>query len=138
MMAPSSISRVPKRELSTVTVDIWGNCSLGSEGRGGDGMRAVLAQEVHEGRLHERRSRAESGLVGGGLGIQVDEGLGDVDVLGVGQLPDGGLLALLEARQRGVQALGAGAVGRTQLKDVVDVAVELVDVAADGVAVAGA
>jgi len=106
MIAPASISRVPKRELSTVTVDIGGLGSLGSEGWRGDGMRAVLAQEVHEGRLHEVRSRAESGLVGGGLGVQLDQALCDVSVLGLGQLRDG-LLGLLQPPEGGLETASA-------------------------------
>lgn len=70
-------------------------------------MRAVLAQEVHEGRLHEVRSRAESGLVGGGLGVQLDQGLCDVSVLGLGQLRDGGLLGLLQPPEGGLETASA-------------------------------
>src|SRR3954464_9838772 len=119
-MAPSSISRVPKRELSTVTVDIGGIAPWVPRDGRGLGSRAVLAQEVHEGRLHEVRSRAESGLVSGGLGVQVDERLRDVGVLDVRELTDRRLLALLEPPVRGVEPRGLRAVGGADSEQVVD------------------
>ena len=55
--------------------------------------------------MDQRRARTEGGLVDGLLGGQVDERLGDVGVLGLGEEGDGRLLALLEARRGGIDAV---------------------------------
>jgi hypothetical protein len=52
-----------------------------------------LPQEVEEGRLDEGLPRLQGALVDGLLGGKLDEGLGDVGVLGLGQEAERGLLS---------------------------------------------
>src|SRR3954451_4617071 len=92
--AASSTSRSPKRLLCTRT------CGK------------VSAQEVHQRRLHDVRRGLERRLVGGLLGAEVDHRLGDVDVLGLGELARRRLLEVAEAGERRVEAVGARAVER--------------------------
>src|SRR3954470_18289263 len=91
--------------------------------------RKVSAQEVHQRALHDVRARLERRLVGGLLGAEVDHRLGDVDVLGVGELLARGLLELPEPRLRGVEAVGARAVEGADAEEVVEVLVEPAQVA---------
>ena len=86
MIASASISRVPKRELSTVTVDIvvvapW--VPRDEEDGAPDQRRKSMRDD-----LDDAGPRAEGGLVGGGLGVELDQGLGDVGVLGLRELTE--------------------------------------------------
>src|SRR5690349_5940407 len=104
--ASEAISIVPKRELSTVRVDIRKRLLIFTRRDGTDGYGVGLLQEVHERALDEARSGAQRRLEGGLLRVEVDEGLGDVGVLGVRELLRRRLLELAQPRDGRVQAVG--------------------------------
>src|SRR5687768_3741151 len=99
MTASASISREPKRELSKVT-------DMGT----GSPSRVRSSEEVHEGGLDDARSSLQRRLVGGLLRVELDQHLGDVGVLRLGQLRERRLLDLGQAAQGRVETVLARAV----------------------------
>src|SRR5919198_438840 len=124
--ASAAISSVPKRELSTVRVDMEKRLLKVTDERGRPSSR--LAEEIHERALHEARAGAQRGLVGGLLRVEVDEGLGDVGVLGAGELLGRGLLELGQPRDGGLEPVRARAVAGADLEQLVEVRVERLEV----------
>src|SRR5215210_7410253 len=108
MTAESSTSTRPKRVLSK------------QKGMGTVSLVSGLAQEVHERRLDDARPGLERGLVGGLLGVELDQRLRDVDVLGLRELGEHAALQLGEAAERPLEAVLARAVERAGPEHVVE------------------
>src|SRR3954471_17944596 len=98
---------------------------------------ARLPEEVEKRLLDDVGAGVQGRLVDVLLHREVDEGLGHVRVLGVGQELGGGLLDLLKARVGGLEAVGRGPHGRARLRQRRQVGVESLQVGAAQVVAVG-
>src|ERR1700754_265020 len=122
MTSSDGISRTPKRDESMVTEDIaWGDSWRETEAYL---STYRLLEEIHERRLHDVRAGPQRGLVGGVLRVEVDQGLGEVGVLGVRELFGDGEADVVQARARGVEPVRLGAVARLRRHELVEVPVQ--------------